>query len=254
MAVNLGAVLGAVFFLVKGPVISSVVKFKAAESIYKISIVETSTGKSLGSGTAWITKTGAGRTVAVTNAHVCGQLPDGTALDGSEERTRLFLSDSRETKVIKVNPVLDICIMSVQPTNKKDRPIEIGGAPLQPGDDSYVIGHPRGGKALAVVGQYLNDTHLMMPVGNAEIVKRAVPDAKCLPSSGLMDFLYGPGQCIVARTSDRHVIRISPGNSGSPVLNSSGQAVGMVWGFDPNEQVGLTVQLEEIRKELGYLP
>ncbi len=159
-------------------------------------------------GSAWITKSKVfGKEVLVSNAHVCIWHKDIKSLSAQ---------GLKDITVIYMRPETDICVMDFSYDGKKlYKVLKLSKTILIP-QKVRSDGFPGGDhkitkhKTIAIIGT----TH---PIFNTPIVS----------------WIYEPSQ--------------PPGISGSPVLNSKNEVVGMIWGVNPQLDYNLGVSLTEMR-------
>jgi S1-C subfamily serine protease len=138
----------------------------------------------------------AGPDLVVTNAHVVAGEPE----------TRVLTSDGREldARVVAFDPSADLAVLHVD---------DLGVAPLtgaepEEGELGAVYGHPGGGDLRAA------------PARVDERIRGSVPD------------IYRETES----TRDMLVLaaQLAPGDSGSPVVSTDGQVVGIAFAIDPD--------------------
>jgi len=152
-----------------------------------------------------------GRKYTVTNMHCCDESPFGDSL-------RI---DNRIEKILYVSPIADVCVLTSSDRNKG---LPIASNDVELLDPVLLIGYPRGEDLTPRFGYVikLND---------------------------LTTVNYG--YYLLTRPSHFISTLTFPGNSGSPVLNSKGEVIGLLYaGPDPLFQYGVIVPLRYITHAL----
>jgi S1-C subfamily serine protease len=175
-------------------------------------------------GTGFAIRTHDGKVVIVSNSHVCDNNPEMWL--GQDDNPKLFVS-----KVIKKDPEKDLCMM----TAPKDA-VPLPLAPVAPKqfEEILVIGHPHLEPITPAFGHIL-------------VLHRAVQIMASGPACGV--FTRGVEfYCEKTYSGYLSEAKILPGNSGSPVFNSTGQVIGVAFISTP---VGsLFINFESLNKFL----
>jgi len=181
------------------------VEIEVAGAIHKANVFLPGT---LSQGTVFQVKTPSGKVRLITNAHVCGP----TAI-GQKLKILLPESGSEEwVKVLAVNKTIDLCLLS--PLSKNDKYLELSDSDPSEGDLIFTIGFPNAHSKALVSGNLL--------------------------SKGTEKLVFGPAGCDLPPVTCSVVmaemyftsIRSAPGASGSPVLNYSGDVIGVLFAVD----------------------
>lgn len=201
--------------------------------------VTRSMGTRTGGGSAFITTAASGRRVLISNAHVCSigkadMYMDVTFDDGSR---------TLPARILEILPQIDICIMEA-PAGHEGLPL---GDPVQNGDPVMVMGHPKLHPLTLEAG------HVAQAHGTIEMYAD-LGEAECKKVGGK----YGPIPsiwftlitCSVTYDTDYIFVRIFPGNSGSAVVNTKGEIVGVVFASQNDQSMGYMVSVEHLRHAL----
>lgn len=183
-----------------------------------------------GGGTGFAVESDAGR-VIVTNAHVCEAAENGVLV--IEQNGRKALS-----RILKHDTAVDLCAI----TDDLELPVlTIGrGSPyyFQP---ISVLGHPRLEQLTPEHGVYLSENLVQISMrGFADVKSTEQADTLFDENSATMIFVLG-----------ETTVRIFPGNSGSPALDSDGEVVGVFNSADNEAHKGLIIPVRHLRKFLG---
>jgi S1-C subfamily serine protease len=180
-----------------------------------------------GSGaTGFLVKGKSGKLYVMTNNHVCELEQDGTVLG-------TYQGDVYVLEVVKRYMFNDLCVLAAPGTATKYMKI---AKSYELGETAYVLGHPQLEPLSLAVGELSDLVTINI------IVKSNGTQAECsgptytyhtddLP---LMAKLFGiTSMCSRSLRANSSSITISPGNSGSPVLNIWGSVVAVT--FAANE-------------------
>lgn len=163
-----------------------------------------------GGGTGFVIKTPSGGKVTVTNRHIC----DGLGNQGLPLYAET--TDGRYSKlnVIEISQDNDLCILNAVPGLDG---LDLGGD-LENGDNIYVVGHPYLWDVLMTEGEIAGVTTILLR-GNEN------HDGECKYLNGKQS-IFG---CIEFFESYVSSVKTAGGNSGSPVVNGSGDVVGVLF-------------------------
>lgn len=153
--------------------------------------------------------------LVMTNAHVVAGLSAATVEVGGDEVHR--------GKVVYFDPQADIALLYVE--GLQSEPIPLADEELMRGDAATFVGHPAGGP---------------QQIRGAMVASRAFVS--------IAD-IYGddPSRISVYQLT----AEVAQGNSGGPLLDDSGDAVGMIFAKSrSDDEVGFALSLEEIEKAL----
>lgn len=190
--------------------------------------------KSGGTGFVAESPTSGGRYV-VTNNHVCGVAVDGHVVLDSPEMAR----DMR-ARVIERNAAEDLCLIEA-PAGLE--PLKLANRPAGLLDRVYVAGHPRL-MPLTVTTGLIRQMPKMWEIGIGEVG----PDEECEDGAKEVSFIFIK-VCFRSFYAYEMTAPILPGNSGSPVLNSDGEVVAVV--FAGGDSVSLAIPAQALRNFLS---
>lgn len=184
-----------------------------------------------GGGTGFAVKAPSGKSYIVTNDHVCA---------ASQDKSTMFVHDDSglgiPRQILERSVYSDLCILEGMPGVEG---LTVSYAP-SPGDELYVVGHPRLMPLTVSHGEMIGQQTVSIPIGMvSEELKCDQPKNVMLPLPTLIfgvapDPLYsGPMVCL-ERIKDAYLtnVIIQPGNSGSPVVDALGNVVAVVFAGD----------------------
>lgn len=187
-------------------------KVQLSMSVVKLQIAPDS-----GGGTGFVTKAKSGKPVTVTNQHVCV---------GSETKdkngdyliaSRLGEFEDVKAKILDKDEKLDLCILEGVP----GYPLEIGSLPSK-FQELLAVGHPSLMEQTPVRGDYTGENTVNIPLPGIGV---------CPPGTTPVVSMFGLA-CILKFVVGDTTMRIFPGNSGSPVVDSNGKLVGVMDSMD----------------------
>jgi S1-C subfamily serine protease len=184
-----------------------------------------------GGGTGFAVKAPSGKSYIVTNDHVCA---------ASQDKQTMFVHDDTGVgvprQILERSVYSDLCILEGMPGVEG---LSVSYAP-SPGDELYVVGHPRLMPLTVSHGEMIGKETVSIPIGIvSDELKCDQPKNVMLPLPTLIfgvapDPGYsGPMVCL-ERIKDAYLtnVIIQPGNSGSPVVDALGNVVAVVFAGD----------------------
>lgn len=175
------------------------------------------------------------RTVIVSNQHVCG-ITDKPYLIAEQEGTL------RRAFILDMSMKDDICIL----TSDRDEGLELADGRDTPMRESiHVVGHPYL-VPITIQSGYTNGWGVIYLNYCENTQGNTLPTA--LENGDLMEWLSG---CLQGRVAVSVSARTAPGNSGSPVLDDSGNVVGVLFAGNGTGFVSYIVPLLQLRAYLN---
>lgn len=191
--------------------------------------------------TGFFVKAKSGKTVIMTNEHVCHLGKDGqVSLKINDEDFRFY-----SAKIIEESATSDLCII--------ESPFQIDGLTVASGvsqwEKIFVVGHPSLENLTLTEGQ-VTSFELIQLVLEVNTEKTA-----CEKRGGNfiqdVDAIFGEENfCIKKVFSARTTANVFPGNSGSPVVNKFGNVVGVLFAGNDTSHFGYFVPTIDVRKML----
>lgn len=202
-------------------------------------------GRPMGGGTGFQVKAPSGKKYLLTNAHVCEHTQDANG------NVHIWFSNDTfiERKVIEISGSTDLCLVEPLPG---DAALELAGY-IEKGDSVNVVGHPRLQPLTVSQGEYIGPETVQILAG---IVGFDIEEKDChKPKNQLLDVetFFGPLKvCLVTIEAEKTTAIILGGNSGSPVVNTWGNVVGVMFASPGPEgsNWGDMISLRDIRQFL----
>jgi hypothetical protein len=192
-------------------------------------------------GTGFQVQAPSGITYTVTNAHICEIAENGemaAKVPGAERWIRL--------RVREVAEHTDLCLLDSLPASRGIKLAKKQGEKQR----LWVLGHPLL-KPLSLASGFL--------VVREEItIGQVVEDpSQCKKSNQTVESVLDPfsgmpiNYCLTAIDGYDTTIPIFPGNSGSPVMNSDGDVVGVAFAGDSRTNYGAIIPLDVLKSFLS---
>ena len=226
-------------------------------------VVEVRGAKDRGGGTGFQVEASSGIAYIVTNSHVC-------ELAQKDSKNENFVLVKRQghwmkRRVLEVSDKADLCLLEGLPGLSG---LKLGNSP-QVGEMVSAIGHPRLGPITMVTGEVVRFIdvaipHHLMPSGDKKKDKFFnVSNESCnQPKNEIVKkefFLFGfipLGEmpvCMVKETNSVQTnLTIFGGNSGSPMIDSWGRVVGVVFAADSSTNWGFAVNVDHLKDLLSH--
>jgi len=191
-------------------------------------------------GTGFSVEADSGKSYIVTNEHVCVGSKNGWVKVTNENGL------TSNKKIVYIDKDHDICLVE---GDKRLPTLSLGDSP-EKGDFHYVIGHPGGRNLTVSRGEYIGDTTIDLP--NFSVTKRSQCTGKILELNILEQIFMGVEfLCMKSFLSYQSTAIAYGGNSGSPVVNSWGKVIGILFaGRRDQNTANYLVPLQELKRVL----
>ncbi len=194
-----------------------------------------------GGGTGFDISTPSGKAYVLTNSHIC---------DMAGKSKRLYIENQRGMgmfrKIVKNSEYTDLCILEGIP--EKDG-LKLANS-VGIGQVLTVIGHPMLLPITVRQGEILGEKKIKL--FNYLLTKRP-KKAKCNKPKNKIEYIHTRWgmkikACFTVIRSYFTDIEIYPGNSGSPVINSFGNVVGIIFAINGMPKWGYFIPFDDIKK------
>lgn len=178
------------------------------------SVVKVLDQTELQGGTGFAARGRSGQEYIITNRHVCDEVATG-------HQTVTVLVDTGETqikvprRILVTHPTEDICIVEGLATLT---PLPFG-SPSAPNDYLHILGNPLLQQPRVYSGTRLHELEF-------NLESPMTPDSTC---AGKVQDSFMFKVCVIKAYGIEINAQTYPGNSGSPILNMSGQVVGILF-------------------------
>jgi S1-C subfamily serine protease len=184
-------------------------------------------------GTGFVVRGFSGKSYTLTNSHVCAG-----AREGVMEARKWGAQRGARLRVLDVSDTSDLCLLE---TVGASEPLRLGYE-LEANQPVVVIGHPHLQPLTPSAGVALERDTTSMYVDLAP--SECTGPAKKIET---VDTIFGSQSvCVFTLRSMLTSAVIYPGNSGSPVLDSDGLVVGVVFAGDRRSNYGVIIPLEDV--------
>jgi S1-C subfamily serine protease len=191
-------------------------------------------------GTGFHVKGKSGKTYILTNAHVCG-----VSDDGKEALIQIPNSDRfSKRKIIEVYKKHDLCLIEALDGYEG---IEVADN-IEPGDNVRAVGHPRLRPMRAALGEFLAISNISIATAELGSMEEAT---RCEETGGKVAQFMFSYYCIKNYDAMETTVTIFPGSSGSPLVNFSGNLVGVIFAGDNATNYGFAVPLVSVKDFLS---
>ncbi len=193
-------------------------------------------------GTGFHVKGKSGQTVLMTNNHICEGAKNGMLFVKGELSPRAI-----PRRVLEMSKEGDACIVEPLPGVEG---LTLSKNEVEDGNHYHVFGHPLLYPLAHSAGEYLQS--LLIEILHHEMLDPN--DGSCKgPRQRVESYMtwLGPvSVCIQSEPSEQLSIQIYPGNSGSPLLNDSGEVVGIMFASQRGTIFSFAVPLPVLRNLL----
>ena len=202
-----------------------------------------------GHGTGAFVKAASGNVYLLTNKHVCG-LASGGIIKIKPEGAPFFLG-----KVLVTAETSDLCVIGNYFGGSFDHSAYSLAKSAVPGDIVHVFGYPKYHVFTMSDGKIIGSEKVSIMKGVVKSKAECSGPGEttvdfCLPAP--MDVPMCAIFCIQQYDATTMTALIEPGNSGSPVVNTLGHMVGLIFaGENPDASWGAAMPLTDIRTLLS---
>jgi len=215
-------VVGLMYFVLGGILSKNHAMKRLGQVVY--SLVD-ETGRSGGTGFLVLGKSGT--VFVMTNAHVCGKSSQMTYIDGT-------------LTVVKVNKNYDLCLLVNNDIQSKVYTALVVEDTYSSLEEVYTGGFAHLERFNPQSGYFLEEAKI-------ELAVPARKDGTCEDGTQAFRSFFGSFFCVVEIAAVKTTFRIFPGNSGSPVISSSGGLVGVLFSGSTVTHYGNAVPLRLIQ-------
>lgn len=176
----------------------------------------------------------------ITNAHVCAISKDGTLLAHVDQKPRQIL------RILKIDNKVDLCVL--EPVYGVPA-LTMGATDVSDYSTVFTWGHP-GLRPLTL------ETGKAMPAQLIELFMGFPVDGLCKAGYKVEVFspFFGDVEiCLISQMGRSSTVRTFGGQSGSPVLNSQGHVIGVIFAGDTATNNGFWVEFGELQAFLSAL-
>jgi S1-C subfamily serine protease len=192
-------------------------------------------------GTGFAMKTSSGMRVVVTNEHVCSA--------SLNNRVNLVSDNGMilNKKILYKDNKHDICLIE---GDYRLKTLRLANTPDK-GDIHFIVGHPSNRSLTISKGEYIGDKIIKLP--DFKIKERKNCDGKIFELNILEQMIYGLEFVCVKNFASYSSSAISyGGNSGSPVVNTFGNVIGILFAGNPSQNTdSYLVPLSELKRVLS---
>lgn len=189
-------------------------------------------------GTGFVVQAASGAEYTLTNAHVCRVTNNGIMYATTHMSDRYTA-----LRIIEVSKETDLCLLEPVP-NKGSLPL---AGSLELGEELSVIGHP----LLEALTLSQGDITSFEPVTVVIGVEQTEEVCGGLGGQTIVVPFFNIPVCLRSYDAARITARIFGGNSGSPVVNSYGNVVGVLFAGNDRTNFGYIIPLDAVKKFLS---